>query len=90
MNVQKTFILRRVPTGITKCTLPFPFFSPGKLDSINIRNSYKFQAICKSWNGESEKGMRGMMGTQEIRVGTRGIRVGIRRTGVGMLGLRGM
>ena len=34
--------------------------------------------------------MRGMMGTQEIRVGTRGIRVGIRRTGVGMLGLRGM
>ena len=34
--------------------------------------------------------MRGMIGTQEIRVGTRGIRVGMRRTGVGMLGLRGM
>ena len=34
--------------------------------------------------------MRGMMGTQEIRVGMRGLRVGIRRTGVGMLGLRGM
>ena len=57
-------------------------------------------AICKSRNRESGNGIRGMMGTQRIRVGTWGIRVGTRKTrgikvgmremGVGMLRMRGM
>ena len=38
--------------------------------------------ICKSRNGESGKGMRGMIGTPGIRVGRRGIRVGMRRISV--------
>ena len=32
-------------------------------------------AICKSRNGESGNGIRGMMGTWGIRAGTQGIRV---------------
>ena len=47
-------------------------------------------AICKSRNGESGNGMRGMMGTSGIRVGTREIRVGARGMGVEMLGMRGI
>ena len=47
-------------------------------------------AICKSRNGESGNGMRGMMGTRGIRVGTRRIKVEIRGMGVGMLVTRGM
>ena len=34
--------------------------------------------ICKSQNGESGNGMRGMMGTRGIRMGMRGIGVGMR------------
>ena len=49
-----------------------------------------FEAICKSRNGESGNGLRGMMGTQAIKVGTRGIRVGIRGMGMGMRGMRGI
>ena len=56
-------------------------------------------AICKSWNGESWNGMRGMMGMQGIKVGMqrirvgmmeiRGIRVGMRGIGVGNDGNKG-
>ena len=45
-------------------------------------------AICKSRNGESGNGMRGMIGTRGIRAGTRGIRVGTRGIKVGMRGIR--
>ena len=38
-------------------------------------------AICKSGNGESGNGMRGMIGMQGIRVGMQGIRVGMRGIG---------
>ena len=38
--------------------------------------------ICKSQNGESGKGMRGMIGTRGTIVGRRGIRVGMRRISV--------
>ena len=74
------------------------------IDAINSKKGYLEQAICKSRNGELGNGMRGMMGTQGIRVGERGIRVvtwrskvgtreigvGMRGMGVGMLGMRGM
>ena len=51
-------------------------------------------AICKSQNGESENGMRGMMVMWRISVGTRGIRVGtqgikVRMQGIGV-GAQGM
>ena len=45
-------------------------------------------AICKSGNGESGNGMRGMIGMQGIRVGMQGIRVGLQGIGVGMWGIR--
>ena len=35
-------------------------------------------AICKSRNGKSENGMRGIVGIREIRVGTQGIKEGMR------------
>ena len=44
-------------------------------------------AICISWNGESGNEMRGMMGTQGIKVGMREIRVEMREIRVGMLGM---
>ena len=44
-------------------------------------------AICKSWNGESGNEMRGMMGTQGIKVAMRKIRVEMREIRVGMLGM---
>ena len=44
-------------------------------------------AICKTWNGESGKKMRGMMGTQGIKVGMQEIRVEMREIRVGMLGM---
>ena len=51
-------------------------------------------AICKSQNGESENGMRGMMVMWRISVGTRGIWVGtqgikVRMQGIGV-GTQGM
>ena len=39
------------------------------------------KAICKSRNGESGYGMRGMIGMRGIRVGMWGIRVGMRGIG---------
>ena len=45
-------------------------------------------AICKSGNGESGNGMRGMIGMQGIRVGMQGIGVGMRGIRVGMQGIR--
>ena len=41
-------------------------------------------AICKSRNGESGNGMRGMMGMRGTRVGMRGMEVVIRGIWVGM------
>ena len=46
---------------------------------------YMVLAICKNRNGESGNGMRGMMGTQGIRMGTWESRVEMRGMGVGML-----
>ena len=67
------------------------------IDAINSKKGYLEQAICKSRNGELGNGMRGMMGTQGIRVGERGIRVvtwrskvGTREISVGMRGMRGI
>ena len=45
-------------------------------------------AVCKSWNGESGNGMKGMMGTRGIRVGTWGIRVGSQGIRVGTWGIK--
>ena len=48
--------------------------------------------ICKSQNGESGNGMKGMMGMSGIRagmMGMRGIRVGMQGIRVGMMGMRG-
>ena len=45
-------------------------------------------AICKSGNGESGNGMKGMIGMQGIRVGMQGIGVGMRGIRVGMQGIR--
>ena len=45
-------------------------------------------AICKSGNGESGNGMRGMIGMQGIRVGMQGLGVGMRGIRVGMQGIR--
>ena len=45
-------------------------------------------AICKSGNGESGNGMRGMIGMQGIRVEMQGIGVGMRGIRVGMQGIR--
>ena len=56
-----------------------------------FRSNTLFVAICKSLNGESGNGMKGMMGIQGTRVGIRGIRVGMReiwRIRVGMMGIR--
>ena len=67
-----------------------------KLMNIRLKQEVK-PAICKSQNGESGNGMRGMMGTRAIRVGKQRIKVGMRWTrvgmrgmGVGMLGMREM
>ena len=49
-----------------------------------------FQTMCKSQNGELGNGMRGMMGTQGIKVGMRRTRVGIRGIVAGMLGMQGL
>ena len=48
----------------------------------------RFMAVCKSRNGESGNGMKGMMGMRVIRVGMRGIGVGMRGIGLGMRGIR--
>ena len=48
-----------------------------KLMNRRLKQEVKL-ATCKSRNGELGNGMRGMMGTQEIKVGMRGIRVGTR------------
>ena len=45
-------------------------------------------SICKSGNGESGNGMRGMIGMQGIRVGMQGLGVGMRGIRVGMQGIR--
>ena len=42
-----------------------------------------YTAICKSQNGDVGNGMRGMMGTQGIKVGMRRIRVGMQEIRVG-------
>ena len=48
-----------------------------KLMNIRLKQEVK-PAICKSQNGESGNGMRGMMGTRAIRVGKQRIKVGMR------------
>ena len=58
------------------------------IDAINSKKGYLEQAICKSRNGELGNGMRGMMGTQGIRMGERGIRVVTWRSKVGPRGIR--
>ena len=45
-------------------------------------------AVCKSRNGESGNGMRGMMETWRIRVGTRGIRMRTQAIRVGTRGIK--
>ena len=51
------------------------------LKSLNLKDIYK------SRNGESGKGMRGMMRMREIRVGMQGIRVGMQGIRVKMQGI---
>ena len=48
---------------------------------------YCLKATCESWNGQSENGIRRMMGMLGIRVGTQGIKVGMQGIRVGMLGI---
>ena len=51
------------------------------------------KAICKSQNGESGNGMRGMVGMREIKVGImgmQGIRVGMWGIRVGMMEMWGI
>ena len=52
------------------------------LKSLNLKN------ICKSRNGESGNGMKGMMGMQKIRVGMQRIRRG-EMQGI-MVGMQGI
>ena len=67
-----------------------------KINAIEIRNTTKVEllgftmAICKTRNGESENGMKEMMGRRGIRVRTRRIKVGMWGIGKGMLGMQGM
>ena len=67
-----------------------------KINAIEIRNTTKVEllgstmAICKTRNGESENGMKEMMGRRGIRVRTRRNKVGMWGIGKGMLGMQGM
>ena len=74
-----------------------------KINAIEIRNTTKVEllgstmATCKTRNGESENGMKEMMGRRGIRVRTRRNKVGMREIkvgmwgiGKGMLGMQGM
>ena len=45
-------------------------------------------AICKSRNGESRIGMRGMMGTWRIKVGTRGTKIGMQGIRLGIRAIK--
>ena len=57
------------------------------ISSQNLKCKKDFYtAICKSQNGELGNGMRGMMGTQGIKVGMRKIGVGMREIRVSNAG----
>ena len=81
--------------GCTHITWSFNLIVSSAFQPIPFLKFNNLPAICKSWNRESGNGMKGMMGTREIRVGMRGInvrtweiRVGTWETKVGMQGIR--
>ena len=74
--------------SLVETLLKYRKFESKKNSLHTIEQLKVYSAIFKSWNEESGKGMRRVIGTRKIRVGTQGIKVGMWGIRVGMLGIR--